>query len=141
MELVQRAFIARLYAGTGRVAEALPHLERCHEILANGEDWSVSAGLVAFADGVVSAARGSSTQEFEVHFGRAVDVFGRYGTVWDEAEALHEWGRALLSAGEKARAISKFEAALEIYRRIGAGERWLNRVLTDKIPAQGILNA
>lgn len=141
MELVQRALIARFYGGTGRVAEALPHLERCHEILANGEDWSAAAGLVAFAGGVVSAARGSSAQEFDAHFGQAVEVFRMYGTVWDEAEASHEWGRALLSAGEKAGAIAKFEAALEIYRRIGAGERWINRVLTDKIPAQGILNA
>ena len=141
MELVQRAFIARFYSGTGRVAEALPHLERCHEILANGEDWSAAVGLVAFADGVVAAASGSSTQESDVHFGQAVDVFRLYCTVWDEAEALHEWGRALLSAGEKARSIAKFEAALEIYRRIGAGERWISRVLTDKIPAQGMLNS
>ena len=141
MELAQQAFIARFYSKTGRVAEALPHLERCHEILANGDDWGSAAGLVAFADGVVAGAGGSSTQEFDAHFGKAVDAFRMYCTVWDEAEALHEWGRALLLAGEKARAIAKFESALEIYRRIGAGERWLNRVLTDKIPAQGILNA
>lgn len=141
MELVQRALMARYYGGTGRVAEATPHLERCHEILANGEDWSGAVGHVAFADGVVAAAKGLSTQESDVHFGKAVEIFRHNCTVWEEAEALHEWGRALVSAGEKARSIAKFEAALEIYRRIGAGERWINRVLTDKIPAQGILNS
>jgi tetratricopeptide (TPR) repeat protein len=141
MELVQRAFMARFYGETGRVAEALPHLERCHEILTNGEDWSAAAGLVAFADGVVAAHGGSSPQDFEVNFAQAVEVFQRFRTVWDEAEALHEWGRALVGAGEKARAIAKFESALEIYRRIGAGERWMNRVLADKVPAQGILKA
>jgi len=141
MELVQRALISRFYVGTGQVSKALPHLERCHEILTNGEDWSAAVGLVAFSDGVVAAASGSSRQDSDVHFGQAVDVFRLNGTVWDEAEALHEWGRALVSAGEKARAIAKFDSSLEIYRRIGAGERWLNRVLADKVPAQGILKA
>jgi tetratricopeptide (TPR) repeat protein len=141
LELDQRAFIARFYCEMGRVADALPHLDRCHEILANGEDWGAAIGLVAFANGVVAGAGGSSTLEFDVHFEQAVDVFRRYETVWNEAEALHEWGRALVATGEKARAIAKFEAALEIYRRTGAGERWMNRVLADKVPAQGILKA
>jgi tetratricopeptide (TPR) repeat protein len=141
MELVQRAFMARFYGETGRVAESLPHLERCHVILANGENWRASAGLVAFAEGVVAACGKSTSKEFDVHFSQAVDLFRRYCTVWDEAEALHEWGRALVVVGEKARAIAKFEAALVIYRRIGAGERWMNRVLADKVPAQGILKA
>lgn len=141
MELIQRASLARLYGTTGRIADAKPHLVRCHQIMANGENWRAATGCVSLAEGVVGANGGLPSQEFEVHFAQAVDVFRLYCTVWDEAETLHEWGRALLSAGEKARAIAKFEAALEIYRRIGAGERWINRVLTDKIPAQGILNS
>jgi tetratricopeptide (TPR) repeat protein len=141
VELLQRALLARLYGETGRVAEAQPHLARCHEFLATDEDWCAAAGQVAFADGVVAANGGSSAQAFDVHFAKAVDVFQRFRTVWDEAEALHEWGRALVTAGEKARAITKFDSSLEIYRRIGAGERWMNRVLADKVPAQGILKA
>ena len=89
----------------------------------------------------MTAASGLSTREFDVHFAQAVEVFRRFRTVWDEAEALHEWGRALVLVGEKSRAIAKFEASLEIYRRIGASERWMNRVLADKVPAQGILKA
>jgi tetratricopeptide (TPR) repeat protein len=140
-ELVHRALLAQIYGETGRPAEAMPQLARCHEILANGEDWRAIAGRVALADGVVAANGGSPTQDFDVHFAQAVDLFQRFHTVWDEAEALHQWGRALVSAGEKARAIANFDSSLEIYRRIGAGERWMNRVLTDKIVAQGILNA
>lgn len=141
VELASRASLAGLYGKTGRVAEATPHLARCHQILANGEDWRAAAGRVALADGVVASNAGSSTQDFEVHFAQAVAVFRRFRIVWDEAEALHEWGRALVLAGDKARAIDNFEAALEIYRRIGAGERWMKRVLADKVPAQGILKA
>ncbi|MEK7295578.1 MAG: AAA family ATPase, partial [Actinomycetota bacterium] len=141
MELVQRALLGQFYGETGRVAEATPHLARCHQILANGEDWRAAAGRVALADGVVASNAGSSTQDFDHHFAHAVDVFQRFHTAWDEAEALHEWGRALVLAGDKARAIDNFEAALEIYRRIGAGERWMKRVLADKVPAQGILKA
>jgi len=141
MELVQRAFISRFYSETGRVAEALSHLERCHEITSNGEDWSAAAGPMSFAEGVVASGNGASSSEFDVHFARAVESFQRFRTVWDEAEVLHAWGRALVAVGEKARAIAKFEESLEVYRRIGAGERWMNRVLADKVPAQGILNA
>jgi hypothetical protein len=141
MELVQRASLARFYGETGRVAEAMPHLVRCHQILANGEDWRAAVGRVALADGVVAANGGSSALDFDLHFAQAVDVFQRFHSAWDEAESLHEWGRALVLVGEKARAITKFDSSLEIYRRIGAGERWMNRVLADKVPAQGILKA
>src|SRR5207249_2485883 len=45
---------------------------------------------------------------------------------------------ALLDAGAPhADAISKLDAAIGIYRRIGAGARWLERVIADKLRAQG----
>jgi len=56
---------------------------------------------------------------------------------WEEANTLQNWGRALLAAGEQARAIEKFDAAIEIYRSRGAGARFIEYVMTDKMRAQG----
>ena len=49
-----------------------------------------------------------------------------------EGPALCEWGRALLAAGHRDRALEKFDEALELYRRVGAGQPWIDRVLADK---------
>jgi class 3 adenylate cyclase len=48
------------------------------------------------------------------------------------------WGRALLAAGDPVAAIEKFNAALEIYARIGAKPFWSERVVADKMRAQGV---
>jgi len=45
---------------------------------------------------------------------------------------LHRWGRALGSAGKGDRATEKLDAAIEIYRRHGAGQRWIDRVAADR---------
>ena len=51
---------------------------------------------------------------------------------FEEAEALHYWGRALSASGEHPGANEKHDAAIEIYRRCGAGERWVERVEADR---------
>ena len=56
----------------------------------------------------------------------------------NEPRILHAWGRALLAAGERARAVEKLDAAIESYRRQGYGARWIERVLADKLQAQGV---
>ena len=56
----------------------------------------------------------------------------RYTLPWDEAETLRLWGRALLTAKHDG-AMMKFDEAIEIYRRIGAGTRWIERVEADKL--------
>lgn len=58
-----------------------------------------------------------------------------------EARILHAWGRALLAAGERARAAEKLDEAIESYRRRGYGARWIERVLADKLQAQGVERA
>ena len=63
--------------------------------------------------------------------------FERYPMPWSEAECLHLYGRALLSTNERAGAMEQLDRALAIYRRIGAGAPWLERVLADKLRAQG----
>ena len=66
---------------------------------------------------------------------RAIDIFRRYTLPWDEAEALHGLGRALLAAGEQDRGNERLNAAIDIYRRHGAGQRWIDFVEREKATA------
>ena len=131
LEMRFRPELALLHAETGRAREALPHVDRCRAILATGEDWRGVAGRVSLAEAVTSAGatNGSSLPaEAERQFEEAIAVFRRYGLPWDEAETLECWARALLAAGRRAAAGEKLAAALELYRRRGAGSRWLERI-------------
>ena len=73
----------------------------------------------------------------ETHFQKAIATFQQYCLPWREADTLQSWGRALLAAGEHARAIEKFDAAIEIYRSRGAGARFAEFVMADKRRALG----
>ena len=105
---------------------AQSHLARCREILASQEDWRGLVGAVARAEAVVAAAE-NRIQDAETFFERAIATFTRYSLPWEQAETLLLWGRAI-AAGDERLANEKFDAAIEIYRRYGAGERWLERV-------------
>jgi tetratricopeptide (TPR) repeat protein len=83
---------------------------------------------------VVAAAQGEYTAA-EAHFEKAIATYQRYCLPWEEANTLQYWGRALLAAGERARAIEKFDAAIEIYRSHGAGTRFIEYVMVDKMRA------
>jgi class 3 adenylate cyclase len=71
-------------------------------------------------------------------FDEATQICRRYSLAWNEAESYHMWGRALSDAGDAGAAIEKFNAALEIYARIGANPFWSERVVADKMRAQGL---
>jgi tetratricopeptide (TPR) repeat protein len=109
----------------GRPEDAIQHLEVCREIIAQGEDWLGLAGLPARAEGMFAATQGSN---FATHFESAIATFKRYALPWDEADTLHDWGVALNTAGEYSNANEKFDVAIEIYRRHGGGQRWIDRV-------------
>src|SRR5262245_49721267 len=49
IEMLYRPELALLYADMNRHAEAQPHVERCREIMALGEDWRGLAGQAARA--------------------------------------------------------------------------------------------
>src|SRR5258708_5293058 len=85
------------------------------------------AGKVSLAEAVVAAAEGKY-EEAEAQFEKS------YHVPFEEAEALHYQGRTLSASGELAQANEKLDAAIEIYRRCGAGERWVERVEADKPP-------
>jgi class 3 adenylate cyclase len=134
-ELIARATLATLAADGGDASEALPHLERCREIVGAGEDWRGLAGGVERAEGAVAAARGEFPLA-DLHFERAIANFRQFCRPFEEAHALQHWGRALFAADERSRAIEKFDAAIEIYRTRGAGTRFIESVLADKVRTQ-----
>jgi class 3 adenylate cyclase len=135
-ELTTRSQLATIAADAGDPAEALPHLERCRQIVGAGENWRGLAGGVERAEAVLAAARGQFSGA-DGHFERAIANFQQYCRPWEEADTLQYWGRALLAANERTRAIEKFDAAIQIYRSRGAGTRFIEYVLADKMRAQG----
>ncbi|HLX04436.1 MAG TPA: AAA family ATPase [Candidatus Binatus sp.] len=123
--------LALVLAETARVKDAQLCLIRLREIMSAGEDWRGLAGAGARAEAVVATAEGKY-EDGEAQFEKAVEIFRRYSVPFEEAEALHYWGRALNASGEQGRANKKLDAAIEIYRRCGAGERWVQRVEADR---------
>jgi pimeloyl-ACP methyl ester carboxylesterase len=107
-------------AGTesGDLDDAIAELERCREIVASGEAGHGLAGLVARAEAVVAAARGSWS-ESEAQFIKAAETFRRHGMVWQEAQTFQSWGSALRAGAERRAAIEKLDKAIETCRRHG----------------------
>jgi tetratricopeptide (TPR) repeat protein len=126
-ELPSRAELIFVLEATGRAEKAVLHLERLREILGGGEDWRGLAGLVACAAGVVAGWEGRY-QEAAEQLDKAIAIFRRYSLLWDEAEAFYSYGRVLLAALDKRRANEKFDAAIELYQRHDAGQRFIHRV-------------
>ena len=126
-ELSVRAFLARVAIARGDAAAAAEQLGCCETILAEGEDWRGLAGRVALATAGLASLRGSMT-EAAAQFEQALATFRRFSLPWDEAEALHQWGRALTRAGRQAQAGEKLSAAEAIYRRLRAGPLWFERL-------------
>ena len=130
-ELATRSALATMAADAGDAGEALPHLERCRQVVGAGENLFGLAGSVERAEAVVAAAQGENAGA-EKHFEKAIATFQRYCLRWEEADTLQYWGRALLAAGERAHAIEKFDSAIEIYRSHGAGRRFIDYVMADQ---------
>ena len=119
----------------GDAGEVLPHLERCRQIVGAGENWFELAGMVERAEAVAAAAQ-SERAVAEAPFEKAISSFQRYCLPWVEADTLQYWGCALPAAGERPRAIEKFDAAIEIYPSHGAGMPFIEYVMADKKRAE-----
>jgi len=133
-ELRATAEAVLIFAAGGPIESAISHLERCREILGGGEDWRGLAGHVARAEAVVAAAE-QRLSDATAWFERATTIYRHYSLPWEEAETLLFWGRALLDAGERSSADQKFDSALEIYGRVGAGQTWVDRAVAEKARA------
>jgi tetratricopeptide (TPR) repeat protein len=134
-ELFARSSLATIAADAGDAVQALPHLQRCRQIVAAGENWFGLAGSVERAEAVVAAAQREYAVA-ETHFEKAAAIFQRYCRPWEEADTLQYGGRALLAAGERARAMEKFDGAIEIYRSRDAGTPFIDYVMVDKGSAE-----
>ena len=130
-EMYLRPELALLYTELGRLESAREQVARCDEITAAGENWRGLGAHSERAAAVLSAAEGRHS-DADARFAISAGVFNRLSLVWEEADVLHRWGRALASAGEGNRAIEKLDAATEIYRRHGAGQRWIDHVAADR---------
>jgi hypothetical protein len=116
--------LASLCVATGRAADARPHIQRCREIIARGEDWFGLTGHVAHAEGEFAAAQ----REFDAageHFRRAQEIFRRFSMPWEQARTLVAWANACTETHDGNIAHVKIEEALAIYRRHGVGESWI----------------
>ncbi len=130
-EMRLRPDLVVLLAETGRVSEARPYLERCRDVLAEGEDWRGLGGGIAVAEAALRSAEGR-LKEMGQWFQSAIETFRHYTLPWDEADALLRWGRALLNAGDRAGAAEMLDGAAEIYQHIGAGRPWLELVQRER---------
>jgi tetratricopeptide (TPR) repeat protein len=134
-EMRCRPAAALLAVDAGRPDEAASHVECCRKILAAGEEWLGLAGSVALAEAVV-AAGGGRLREANDHFEKALEVSTRHTLPWLQADTLRYWGRALAAGGDRTQALEKFGAAIQIYRRVGAGQPWIDRIEADQLQTQ-----
>jgi class 3 adenylate cyclase/predicted negative regulator of RcsB-dependent stress response len=124
---------------SGHLDQAQLLLDRCLDVLAQGEDWGGMVGRVAFARGQVLSAQGTWS-DAAAAFDEALAVARRYGLPWDEAEVLHERARLHLARGEggdRRQALRLLDDTIAIYQRLGA-KKHIEFVVADKIHAQGI---
>jgi hypothetical protein len=135
MEMMSRPCLAQVYAEMGRSDEARAQLARCREIMSIGEDWRGLAATVEWSEASLAVAE-KRLEDADCHFTKTLEILRRYSMRWLEGPALCDWGRALLAAGERKRAHEKFDAAIEGYRWIGAGQPWIDRVLANKDAAR-----
>ncbi len=136
-ELWLGTLLVRIHMARAQPGKAKEALARCRELLTPEEGWAAAPALIDSGEGLVAAAEGRLA-EAEQAFAHAVELFHQFHVPWQEGLVHLDWGRALLDNGERGRAMEKFDAALEIYRRIGFGSRWLELVLTEKLRAQGV---
>jgi tetratricopeptide (TPR) repeat protein len=126
-----RPELALHYLEMGKLDAARQQVSYCEEIVAKGGDWRGLLGHVAFAAGAVAAAEDNYVMA-DGRYASAIEIYKRFKLAWQEADALHYWGRALFAAGEAERASEKFDLSIECYRRMGAGQPWIDRVAADR---------
>ena len=120
-EAMFRAELALLAAERGHLDAGKAELTRCQDIIQSGEDWRGIAGRAELATAMLAAADGRP-EEARKAFAAAAETFQAHECRWDEAEARRMWAMALPAEAGPQRG-----RAVDIYRRIGAGDRWATR--------------
>ncbi len=132
-ELSFRGELALLCLQAEDMNEAQAHAERSLELLAAPGDWH---GLGGRAQLAVAAVGSAQVRQAPIPFAAAIETFRHCQLPWDEAEALHLWGRSLFAGGDAAQARERLQGALELYRRHGASAGWTERV-REELDAAG----
>jgi class 3 adenylate cyclase/tetratricopeptide (TPR) repeat protein len=110
----------------GRLDAAKEHLEFCRRRTSDGQDWRGLAGYVLWLEGVVAAADGR-LDDAEAAFEAAILILERYKLRLDHADLLYYWAKALITAGRPDYANAKIDAAVDIYRRHGVAQLFIDR--------------
>jgi class 3 adenylate cyclase/Tfp pilus assembly protein PilF len=121
----------------GQPETAKTYFDQAMTLIPENEDLRGMASQSFLVAAMIDAQTGNPKDAWE-KFDASASVARRYGLPWGEGDALHMWGRALLDSGDPVAAIEKFNSALEIYARIGAKPFWSERVVADKMRAQGL---
>ena len=126
-EVLARCRWAMLEAESGNVAEAEAQLGPVRDRMAADEDWLASAGLLMEAEALLTEARGDRTGAL-VLIDSALERFQRYPVPWLQAQAYENKAKMLARAGDVAGAGQAFDAAVAVYKEIGAGQAWVESV-------------
>src|SRR5262249_40401136 len=130
---------AVLLVDSGNVDEAAAWAQRAQDCLARaGGHFPVVAAFLDFTAGGGARPPGPAGRGAGGRFAAAVAAARSTGVLSLEPRILHQWGRALLAANQRSRAIEQLDAAIGAYRQQGWGTRWIDRVLADKLRGQGI---
>jgi tetratricopeptide (TPR) repeat protein len=149
-ELFTRIELAVLNADFGRIAQAREQLERCRQILDNGEDWRGHRGSFVYASALISAAehirkaktsdeiwkasveKGAALrlpEKIADEFRDAIEIFRRYHAPWEEAAAFIFWARVAFAASRHRQAVEKNNLAFAIFERMDSPQ-WSERLQT-----------
>ena len=131
VEMWLRPEAALVHSALGELDCAEAEIGRCRQIVDAGEDWRGLRGNLLRAEAVFASSRGDPVRSSSL-FAAAIEAFRQYQLPWEEADVLELWGLALKSDGDRVAAGEKFGPALEIYRRIGANQQWLDRAMAHR---------
>jgi tetratricopeptide (TPR) repeat protein len=126
-EFRARTNLTLIYSELQLKDKAALEIARCREIIAAAGGWRSCVGDLNRAEGVL-AVLGGNIPDAESWFASAIQTYQRYSLPFEEADTLYYWGRALNAHGDAIQARAKFDAAIEIYRQVGAGQRWIDRI-------------
>ncbi|MBW3536955.1 MAG: hypothetical protein KY395_04180, partial [Actinobacteria bacterium] len=122
-----RPLLAGYRARLGDVQAALSNLAVAEELLGT-DGYRGSSTPMHRARAEIAAASGDLATA-ETHMGLTVDSTQRWRQGFFEPLVLRDWGRILITHGDTVRGVEKLDAAAELYRSLGAGQRWIDSVL------------